>query len=143
MNATLSMKYMHQRWLAVSNKVDIELKGIDELTKRLEEMGRAGARIENKALKEGGKLLAEEMKKEVPVDTGELQRDIEVSNIRSRKGVKRVDVGPGEKTAWRAKFVELGTSKMTADPFMSRSYEANKNKIQAAIKNEIRKGLGL
>lgn len=127
----------------MSNKVEMELVGVDELLKQLEQLGRKGSSIENKALKQAGEMMANEMEKEAPVDTGALRDSIEVSNIKTKKGRKRVEVGPSEETAWRAKFVELGTSKMAADPFMARTYEANKSRAQKIIIDELRKGLGL
>lgn len=122
------------------SKVKAELKGMDELMKRIEEMGRKGAIVENKALKEAGQVLAKAMKSEAPRRTGRLAESIEVSGVRTKKGNKRVEVGP---TVFYARFNEMGTSKMGANPFMARSFNSNKAKLQALMKAEIRKGLGL
>ena len=135
-----NMSCMLARWFLVSNKVEMELVGVDELLKQLEQLGRKGSSIENKALKQAGELMASEMRKEAPVDTGALRDSIEVSNIKTKKGRKRVEVGP---TEYYSTFIEKGTSKMPANPFMARSYEAEKKNLQNIIISEIKKGLGL
>lgn len=124
----------------MSNKVEMELVGVDELLKQLEQLGRKGSSIENKALKQAGELMANEMRKEAPVDTGALRDSIEVSNIKTKKGRKRVEVGP---TVYYSRWVEMGSSKMTGTAFMARTYEANKSQAQKIIIDELRKGLGL
>lgn len=124
----------------MSNKVDIDLVGIDELQKEIKELGNKGSRIENKALKEAGEHLAKRMKLEVPVRTGKLKESIEVSGVKTSKGKKRVEVGP---TEYYSTFIEQGTSKMPANPFMARSYEGEKKQLQNIIISEIKKGLGL
>lgn len=125
---------------------EFKLEGLKELEQKLQELGKKASRIENKALRKAGEYLSDEMKKEVPVSTVEhkhIRDDIKVSRVKSKDGQKYVEVGPGEDTNWRAKFLEFGTVKMQANPFMSRTYEKNKEKLQDIIKNELMKGLGL
>jgi len=123
--------------------VEVKFDGMDELLRKIEELGQKGSRIENTALKMAGEYLAKEMKQEAPVQTGELSYSIEVSNVKQKQGQKYVEVGPNKKTNWRAKFLEFGTSKMRANPFMSRAYEKNKDKVQEIIAQKLKEGLGL
>ena len=119
----------------------MELAGVDELIKQIEELGRKGASIENKALKQAGEMMADEIKKETPVDTGRLRDSIEVSHIKQmKKQGKYVYVGTDLPYGW---MIEFGTWKMNAYPFMAIAYEANKDKAQKIIIEEMRKGLGL
>lgn len=136
----MSMILGLRRWCLVSNKVNIELTGIDKLQKEINELGSKGARVENKALKMAGEHLAERMRVEVPERTGKLKESIEVSGVKTSKGKKKVEVGP---TEYYGVFVEKGTSKMQANPFMARSYEGEKKQLQSIIISEIKKGLGL
>ena len=57
-------------------------------------------------------------------------------------GIKQVEVGPGP-DGYYGKFLEFGTVKMKANPFMSRGYETSKSESIRIIEEEIRKGLGL
>ena len=135
-----SMSCMLVRWFLVSNKVIMELVGVDELLKQIEELGRKGASVENKALKQAGEFIADETRKEVPVDTGNLRDSIEVSHIKRGENAKYVHVYTDLPYGW---MLEFGTWKMNANPFMGRAYASNYWKAQKIIMNELRKGLGL
>lgn len=122
---------------------EIKIEGMQELLAKIEQLGKEGVKIEGQALKKAGEHLKEQMITETPVRTGELRDSIEVSTVKTKQGRRYVEVGPNKKTNWRAKFVEFGTSKNRANPFMARTYERNKEEIQEMIKEEIKKGLGL
>lgn len=123
--------------------VEVKFEGMDELIKAVEALGQKGSRIENEALREAGTYLAEEMKKEAPVRTGELRDSIKCSNVKTKQGQKYIEVGPDETTNWRAKFIEFGTIHIKPNPFMSRAYEKNKNRVQEIIAQKLKEGLGL
>lgn len=126
--------------------VDAELTGMDELLDRVQELGRKGSIVQNKALKAAAEPVANDMKSLVRVSNvneKHIRDDIKVSNVRSKDGTKYVRVGPGKDTNWRAKFLEFGTSKMPAYPFMSPSYENKKGEAKQIMKETIKEGLGL
>jgi HK97 gp10 family phage protein len=76
------------------------------------------------------------------VRTGKLKNSITVSGVRTQDGVKYVAIGPS-KDGWYGKFLEFGTVKMRAKPFMAPGYENGKEQATATIKEELRRGLGL
>lgn len=119
-----------------------EVDGMENLLNELDKLGQKGSRIENKALKEAGNIVKESIIKEVPVRTGKLKENITVSNVKSKDGVKKVEVGPG-KDEYYAAFLEFGTTNMNANPFISRGYENSKEEAKKVIVEEIKKGLGL
>ncbi len=124
----------------------MELQGMDELLSHLQSIGKNVSRIENQALKAGAQPVAEEMKSLVPVssiDHKHIREDIHVSGVKSKDGVKYVEIGPGKDTNWRAKFLEFGTSKMPAKPFVQLSYEHNKSEVIQIITQKIREELGM
>ena len=121
---------------------NLDIEGVDNLVKKLEELGRKGSRIENAALKKAGERVKDAIQEETPVRTGELKRSIAVSGVRTKEGVKHVEVSPG-KDGWYGVFVEFGTVNQSANPFMSRGYEKSKEDAMAIIAEEIKKGLGL
>ncbi|ADI00483.1 HK97-gp10 family putative phage morphogenesis protein [Salisediminibacterium selenitireducens] len=120
----------------------VEMTGMDEVLRNLDAMGQRGRRIENKALREAGKMVQEAIQKETPEDSGTLKRSIQVSNVKTKDGMKHVLVGP-DKTGWYGSFVEFGTVKMRATPFMGRGYEQVKGNVITTILLEMRKGMGL
>jgi len=124
----------------------MELEGFVELQKRLNELGKKGKKVENRAIQAGAKILADTIRKEVPVsniDHLHIRDDIQVSRTKRKNGIAFADVGPGKETAWRAKFLEFGTVKMPPNPFMSRAEKKSQNEVLAAIKQEIRKELDI
>lgn len=126
--------------------VEIEMTGLQELTDKIELMGRQGSRIQNTALKAAAEPVAEDMRNAVNVSNiNELhiKEDIKISNVKTENGRKVILVGPGTETNWRALFLELGTSKMSAKPFMAPAYERNKETSKEIIRLKLKEGLGL
>ncbi|ABS42576.1 HK97-gp10 family putative phage morphogenesis protein [Clostridium botulinum] len=125
---------------------NMELEGMDNLIRKIEDMGKAGTRIENKALKKAGELIVEEAKNNVPVKTEKLKKGLKVSGVRKKGGNKFVLAGiqKGDNSKiFYGKFLEFGTSKMKARPFMGPAYESKKEEAKGIIKDELRRGLGL
>lgn len=120
----------------------MRVEGMENLLAELDKLGQAGSRIENKALKEAGDVVKESIVKEVPVRTGKLKESITVSGVKTKDGVKRVEVGP-DKDGWHSRFVEFGTVKMKANPFMARGYETSKEEAMSTIEKNLKEGLGL
>ena len=120
----------------------LETEGLEELINAVQRMGSEGRKIENKALKEAGAVMKEAIQNEAPVRTGKLKESITVSGVKTKDGVKYVEVGPGKDVYW-GKFIEFGTVKLRAKPFMAPGYENAKERILSAIKEELRRGLGL
>lgn len=121
---------------------ELQLEGINELLNNLEKLGDKGKKVENKALKSAGNVVEEAIKSETPVRTGTLKKSIKTSGVKSKDGVKEVEIGPGKK-AWYSNFIELGTVNIKANPFMSRGYEKSKSSAIDKLRSEFKKGLGL
>ena len=121
---------------------DMKLEGMDELLAEVERLGKAGNRIENAALREAGDAVKTSIQNETPTRSGKLKASISVSRVKTKGGIKQVEVGPGS-DGYYGKFLEFGTVKMKANPFMSRGYETSKGEAERIIEEEIRKGLGL
>lgn len=120
----------------------IELDGVESVVRELEKLGTVGKRIENVALKKAGQTVKTAIQSEAPSRTGTLKGSIVVSTVKTKEGMKYVKVGPSKK-GWYGKFLEFGTKKMKANPFMTRGYEKSKRSAVDIIKSELKKGLGL
>lgn len=97
----------------MSNKVEMELVGVDELIKQIEELGRKGARVENKALKKAGQVIVDEAKATTAFHdkSGKLRRGLKVSGVRTKKGNKYILAGiqKGDNSKiFYGKFLEFG-----------------------------------
>jgi HK97 gp10 family phage protein len=116
-----------------------------ESTSRTKEYELRMKAIEKKAVKAGAEILAETIRKEVPVsniDHLHIRDDIVIA-MKNEDGATVAHVGPSKRTAWRAKFLEFGTVKMSPNPFMSRSEKLSRERVLEAIKREVQKGLNL
>ena len=124
------------------NEVKMELEGIENLIDEVEKLGKQGSKIENKALNGAGEVVKDAIVREVPVRTGKLKESITVSRVKNKDGAKHVEVGP-DKDVFYSRFVEFGTVKMKAKPFMEPGYENSKDAALDTIQEELKRGLGL
>jgi HK97 gp10 family phage protein len=124
----------------------IDLSGMDAIFSKLESMStKVANEVTKNALTKAAEFEAVEMEKEAPrsnENDEHMADSIEVSNIKTKKGIKYIEVAPNKKYFYYT-FVNLGTSKMPANPFMARSFAKNKAKIREIIEEELKKGLGL
>ncbi len=120
----------------------VEIEGMDELRKRLAEMGEQSKRIEHAALKKAAGRIEAAIIEEVPVRSGNLKKSIKSSGVRTKDGIKHVLVGPS-KDCYYGVFVEFGTVHQKADPFMARGFEKSKEEALEIVANELRAALGL
>lgn len=128
------------------------LTGFKELAENLKKLGprlaKNGLRAATSA---GAVLIRNDARNRAPVDTGEMKKDIQVKREREVRGGDLVTAsysvytrgGKRSRLAGKArdidkdsfywKFVEFGTAKMPAQPFMRPAFEANKEAAVAAI----------
>lgn len=126
----------------------IDFSCIEDYKKKLEELGRKGARIENKALEESAKPILEEMKKTSSFRdrTGRLRKGLKIDKPKKIKGVKTVKIGitkEDNSEIFYSRFFEYGTSKMTAKPFMRPALDKKRREAVEKMKEIIRRELGI
>lgn len=116
----------------------MRLEGMQELLKKLENMGAEAERAKEKALLEGAEVIRNAISENAPRDTGALADNITISDIKDGK----VEVG-NHPDQFYAHFLEFGTSKMSAKPFMEPAFLNNKERAQQKMADVIRRELGL
>ncbi len=126
------------------------LEGMDDIVKKLEAMGKKAGRIENQALRSAAEPVLKDMKDKINekelIRTGKLKEGLKISKVKKKLGTKYVEVGIGKgdiSNIFYGKFLEWGTSKIEATPFMQPAIENNQEQIKETIKAELKKGLGL
>ena len=125
---------------------EIELQGMQGLLNSLTELGRKGSRIENKALKAAAKPILDAAVANAPVLSGAGKAGLKISRVKTKGDTKTVLIGIGKgdiSEIFYMKFLEFGTSKMPARPFLQPAYESKKNEAIRILKEEFQKGLGL
>lgn len=124
---------------------DVSLQGMDELLTQLQAMGNKAVKVENLALKSGANILKDEISKNAPrsnLNKNHLADNISVSSIKNRDGIKYIEVGP-QKDFFYGNFLEWGTSKMSAKPFMGPAVNEKAEEIITAMKAVVREALKL
>jgi len=121
-----------------------EIEGMEELINRLTQVENALDEVVDKALNEVGDNVKEEMKSLVKVSDinhKHIKDDITITDIKGTGKDKYLDVGPGKDTSWRAKFLEFGTVKMSAEPFIQTAHVNTKRENMEIIKRKITEAL--
>lgn len=125
---------------------DIELKGVDQILDKLNQMGANITRLENKALKNAAQPVLEDVKVTNAFNdrSGRLRKGLKISSVKKKEGVKYILVGVDKSDnskIFYGKFLEFGTSKISARPFLQPAYEKNKEEIQKTIAETLKEGL--
>lgn len=125
----------------------MNIEGLDELKKAFNLLPqRVAAKAASKSVREGAKVIQKAAKAKVPVDTGNLKRSIAIKVLNKKRDAMEVVaiIGPGAGHFSKKKqtrtgdgfygfFVECGTKKMKAQPFMRPAYDESKIEAQQAI----------
>lgn len=128
---------------------ELSLEGFDDLLARVQQLGEQTSRIENKALKAGGAVVQKRASELAPRSRKakrHMADHIKMSGVKNKEGMKYVEVGPtrGDNSEFfYAKFLEFGTSKMSARPFMGPAAAESQGEVIEAMKEQLRAGLGL
>lgn len=127
--------------------VSIQLEGMDEIRRMLNGLADKKAKAENKALRSGALVVKAAAAVRAPRSNSQkehLADNIIVSNVRSDGGQKFILVGPqrGDNNKFfYGKFVEFGTSKMAARPFMGPAMTESTVQIVQAMAEVVRREL--
>jgi len=128
----------------------VKIEGFEEIQEALNKLGNGKNVMVNKALKKSIEVLHAEIVARTPVDeenTGEhLKDDIVMSDVIDEEGVLSIYTGVKKTENSRrfyAMFVEFGTKKMRARPFIQPSYNAKKNKAFTVMCKSLKEDLGL
>ena len=92
----------------------------------------------------GAKVVSDEAKRLVPIKSGRLKKSIGITKRKSRVGEVRFSVSPrkgGKNNAFYGRFIEFGTSKMQAKPFLRPALEKSVDETLKASKDYIAKRL--
>lgn len=118
-------------------KLRVKVTGLDAIERKLARLSQlAQKRVMEDALRAGGEVIAEEARRLVPVRTGHLRDTIEVVTDSTKGGgvkAARVLVGPDQNAGFYGDFVEFGTRRMAARPFMRPAFDTMADAAQDAV----------
>lgn len=140
----------------MASSVTVKVEGLRELGERMKGLSEdMNNRIARAATAAGAVVIRDAAKQKAPVRTGNLKKNIIVKRLPKgessltsehivtvRKGkLTKKQQASGLNDAFYAQFVEYGTAKMPAQPFLRPAYDQNKEKAVQAIKDRISKRL--
>ena len=139
------------------DRIEFKINGADVLQRRLEALPhKIAVRVLKTALKRAASYVLEAMRALAPKRTGFLSEHFNVRMHTKREDIAAsAFIGPEGKmnypargrkhrtiaVASVARFTELGTSKESANPFMTQAFETTKDQALQTIVEEIQKGL--
>jgi HK97 gp10 family phage protein len=112
-------------------EIRVEVTGVEEVLRRLD--GLVSEAALRRGLAGAAHLVEGVAKVKAPVDTGFLRNSIGVLSVSSREAV----VGTG---AEYGVYLEMGTRRMAARPFMRPALEENRGRIAGLIRDALRAG---
>lgn len=104
---------------------------MDDLVGRLNKLSKNVDNIMEEVLDDTAKLILMESKRIVPVDTGDLKRSLDIQ----KQNKLAVNVGTN---LHYAGYVEFGTYKMRAQPYLFPAYEISKDNIQNELEKKVK-----
>lgn len=119
------------------NPITLEIKGIEELERRLKGLSRAlqGEAI-SRALYAGALVVEGYAKTLVPVDTGFLRSSIQSAHGPDNSAIVAV-------AAEYAAYVEYGTSRMHAQPYLRPAVDEHISEIEQAVGETLERELSV
>ncbi|KMY49568.1 HK97-gp10 family putative phage morphogenesis protein [Peribacillus loiseleuriae] len=123
----------------------MELEGMQQLMAHLQQMGKSvDGRVTEKALTKGAEFLQGHIKEKTPVRKGKVTGNLKENIIISDLKENQIHIGPDQQgKAFYGHFLEFGTSKMDAQPFMGPVFENKKDGAQEIMKDVIKGELRL
>lgn len=142
----------------MADEVQVQLTGFREMAERLKQLPeRVAKNALRRAVAAGAAEVRNQARANAPVDTGEMKRDIQQKREKDQRGnfmaKYSIFVRSGKKSrlSGRArdvqkdsfywKFVEFGTSKMPAQPFLRPAFEAKKEEALRIIGEKLDEGI--
>lgn len=110
------MNYFVQREVISMGKVDVQLLGIEDTIKELRKFQGHKIAEAKKIIKETANKVKKEAKSNAPVLTGQTKASI---GYKTYDGGLSIKIKPKKIANYKAHWLEYGTVKMPAKPFMS------------------------
>ena len=119
---------------------NIKIEGQKELQERLKKIESTAKTAIEQALLNSALIVERDAKINAPVDTGRLRSSIMHRDKDFGTNEPMIEVGTNVEYA---PYVEFGTSKAAAQPFLFPALNSNKQKILKEIAKALKKGAGL
>ncbi len=126
----------------MSDTINTKVEGLKELADKLRAMGPDMSRkVLPAAVGSAARLVRDEARRRNPDLSGLTEKSIYAKKIREKSGAHQatyfVGVRGGKRGAWYWRFVEFGTSRAPAYPFLRPAFAAKQQEALALIRKRI------
>ena len=124
------------------------IKGVENLQKAFADKQKEIQEVFKNDLNEGADIVVASARSKAPVLSGNLQRSINKNEVWVRGGIIDVMVGVevneifSKADGYYARFIEKGTSRMKARPYLRPALNENKVQIQNKIEADLKEVIG-
>ena len=132
---------MAKTYSAKQKKLRVKIIGAEEIIKHLKNMESAAADVLMSAAKAGGNIALDDAKQNCPVATGALKNSLKLEEGKATQTKADVKVNYDKIIKYGA-FVELGTTKNPANPFLRNAVDKNLDKINEKVIEKICDAVG-
>lgn len=121
----------------------VEILGLKELDQALQQMAwPAARRALRKGMRQGANVVRDEVRAKAPVKTGNLRRKIRTRERREDADGLRFAIEI-PRSAFYGRFIEFGTSRVAAKPFMRPAAEAKTEAAVSAMRNALAEAIAI
>lgn len=117
----------------------VEIEGLEELRRRLGELGKEIRQAAEHAVAEAADAVRDDAREQVRVDTGALRNGVKVFLHRADLSA---EVGWRDPDLHYATFQEFGTSRIPANPALTAAAEAERRRFPKRVTADVRKAIG-
>lgn len=116
-------------------ETEIKMTGFDELEKVLKALpGELAKRDLNTSLRKGANHMRDAAQAKVPIDEGDLKDSLKVQKQKADNSEEvKLTLSPSKPKGFHAHFVEFGTVKNPAQPFMRPAFDETKGEATKII----------
>jgi HK97 gp10 family phage protein len=136
----------------MSNAFTVKVTGLDVVERRLKGLGPdISKKVLRNSVAAGARVVRKAAEGRVPVDTGTLKRSLYIKQIREESNPSKQTYYVGSRhgkkyqkkglDAYYFPFVEFGTEKMAARPFLRPAFESSKDAAANAIGEKLKQGV--
>lgn len=117
----------------------VTIEGLDELRRRLEEVGEQIREAAGKAIEDAANAVRDDGREQVRVDTGKMRNGLKAF---VKKADLTAEVGWRDPDLYYATFQEFGTTRIPANPALTAAAEAERRRLPDRIGEDVRRALG-
>jgi len=123
--------------MARKNEFKLRTRGFKDLLNNFDKIEKAITDNAEEILRSAAEIFLGAAKSKVSVESGDLKESLEIKKLAFEENEIKIGVGPVGEDIFYWFFVEYGTSRMSAKPFLRPAFDENKSRVKAEIRKNL------